>query len=120
MFHATRSRSNFIMFIPGTRLLHAIKRLPNSSAGLSSLANRTLAQLRVPCASATCGSPKILPSDLPIEEETIPNYDPEDFYPVNPGDIFHNRYEAIAKVGWGSCSTVWLARDLHRYPRNLT
>jgi len=116
-----QSRDNFLMFILGIRLLHAIKRLPNSStnsvmaAGLSSLANRTLAQLRVPRALTTSRSPTALPSDLLIEEESIPGYNSKDFYPVNPGEIFHHRYETIAKVGWGSCSTVWLARDLQRY-----
>lgn len=59
--------------------------------------------------------PVILPSDVPIEEELVPGYDPRHFYPVNPGDIFHNRYEMTAKLGCGSCSTVWLARDIQRY-----
>lgn len=56
-----------------------------------------------------------LPSDTPIEEETIPGYDPQKFYPVNPGDLFNNRYKTIAKVGWGRTSTVWLAQDTRRY-----
>ncbi len=57
-------------------------------------------------------SPLILDPAVPIEEETIPGYNRQFFYPVNPGDIFHDRYKTIAKVGWGTCSTVWLARDL--------
>ena len=67
--------------------------------------------------------PVILPSDIPIEEELVPGYDPRHFYPVNPGDIFHHRYEMTAKLGCGSCSTVWLARDIKRYvsvPRDAT
>jgi len=60
-------------------------------------------------------APSILPSDVLVEEEQIPGYDPKHFYPVNPGDIFHNRYEMLAKVGWGTSSTVWLARDTQRY-----
>lgn len=59
--------------------------------------------------------PVILPSDIPIEEELVPCYDPRHFYPVHPGDIFHNRYEMTAKLGCGSCSTVWLARDIQWY-----
>lgn len=60
-------------------------------------------------------SRKILPADVPIEEEKIPGYNPERFYPVNPGDLLNNRYKTVAKVGWGTTSTVWLARDTQRY-----
>jgi hypothetical protein len=59
-------------------------------------------------------SPTILPADVPIEEERIPGYDPKRFLPVNPGDLLNNRYETVAKVGWGTSSTVWLARDTQR------
>ena len=60
-------------------------------------------------------SPKILPTDAPIEEERIPGYDPRRFLPVNPGDILNKRYRIVAKVGWGTTSTVWLAQDTQRY-----
>jgi hypothetical protein len=55
-----------------------------------------------------------LAADAPIEEELTPRYKPEFYFPVDPGYVFHNRYEAVAKLGWGSCSTVWLARDIRR------
>ncbi|TKA70545.1 hypothetical protein B0A49_05806, partial [Cryomyces minteri] len=48
-------------------------------------------------------------------EELVPGYNARDFYPVNPGQVFHDRYETTAKLGCGSSSTVWLARDLHRW-----
>ncbi|KAL8830149.1 MAG: hypothetical protein Q9170_005870 [Blastenia crenularia] len=70
---------------------------------------------RVRPAPVTCGSPTILPPDVPIEEELVPDYNPKDFFPVNPGDLFHGKYETITKLGWGSCSTVWLARDVRRW-----
>lgn len=60
-------------------------------------------------------APTILPSDILVEEEKIPGYDSKHFYPVNPGDLFHNRYEMLAKVRWGTSSTVWLAQDKQRY-----
>ena len=60
-------------------------------------------------------APNILPSDVLVEEERMPGYNPKHFYPVNPGDFFHNRYEVLVKVGWGTSSTVWLARDTRRY-----
>jgi len=59
--------------------------------------------------------PTILPADAPIEEERIPGYDPKRFLPVNPGDLLNNRYKIVAKVGWGTTSTVWLAQDTQRY-----
>ena len=76
---------------------------------------RALASLRLRPPVVTPVHPVTLPSDVPIEEEAAPGYDPRHFYPVNPGDIFHNRYEMTAKLGYGSCSTVWLARDTQRY-----
>ncbi|KAL9099213.1 MAG: hypothetical protein Q9163_005256 [Psora crenata] len=80
---------------------------PNARSALTSLGFRP--------AVATSVSPVILPADVPIEEELVPGYDPLHFYPVNPGDIFHNRYEMTAKLGCGSSSTVWLARDTKRH-----
>lgn len=48
----------------------------------------------------------ILPPDILIEEETMPDYDASHFYPLNPGDLLHGRYQILAKLGWGSSSTV--------------
>ena len=59
--------------------------------------------------------PTILPANIRIEEELIPDYNPKTFYPVNPGDILDDRYRVVAKVGWGTTSTVWLARDTRPY-----
>ncbi|KAI8971037.1 kinase-like domain-containing protein [Trametes punicea] len=60
--------------------------------------------------------PLIDPSYL-VDEETIPWYDPKDFYPVRLGEVFRSRYQVIGKLGFGAYSTVWLCRDLveHRY-----
>ena len=46
------------------------------------------------------------------EEEAIPECNPDDFYPVRLGEIFNGRYQTVAKIGYGSSSTIWLARDL--------
>lgn len=43
-----------------------------------------------------------------------PRFKHEWAYPVKIGDVLQNRYEIITKVGYGGCSTVWLARDLNR------
>lgn len=55
-----------------------------------------------------------LPSEVAIEEELAPRYDAKFYFPVEPGCIFNQRFEALAKLGWGSCSTVWLVRDIRR------
>ncbi|KAL2222339.1 kinase-like domain-containing protein [Thermoascus aurantiacus ATCC 26904] len=47
-----------------------------------------------------------------VEEETLPTYRAEKHYPVHIGEVFDNRYQVIAKLGYGVTSTVWLCRDL--------
>lgn len=47
-----------------------------------------------------------------IEEEKVPNYKPERFYPVRLGEVFDSRYQVVAKLGFGTASTVWFCRDL--------
>lgn len=59
--------------------------------------------------------PRILPADDLVEEERVPGYRPEFFYPADPGQILNNRYRILSKIGWGTASTVWLAEDLERY-----
>lgn len=89
--------------------------LPKSFATsnmLRSLASRSLAPLRIRPTPLVATSS--LPSDTPVEEETLPEYNFEHFFPVNPGDLLHNRYEVLTKLGWGGFSTVWLARDMIR------
>ena len=47
-----------------------------------------------------------------IEEERLPFYNPEDYYPVRIGMVFEQRYQIVAKLGYGTSSTVWLSHDL--------
>ncbi|KAJ6155144.1 hypothetical protein N7470_005710 [Penicillium chermesinum] len=61
------------------------------------------------------GSGAELPLGFPIEEEKTPEYDAKTYFPVEPGYLFNGRFEALAKLGWGSCSTVWLVRDVQRW-----
>lgn len=53
-----------------------------------------------------------LPTETPIEEETLPYYQPSHYYPVKIGDVYHTRYEVAGKLGYGAYSTSWLCRDL--------
>ncbi|KAL7919199.1 kinase-like protein [Trichoderma austrokoningii] len=57
------------------------------------------------------GFERIGPGDT-IEEETLPDYIRDEYYPVRIGDVFENRYQVVSKLGYGTTSTVWLARDL--------
>lgn len=53
-----------------------------------------------------------LESSQPIEEENSPYYHPGCFYPAQLGEVLGERYQIATKLGYGSGSTVWLARDL--------
>jgi len=50
--------------------------------------------------------------DIKIEEETIPLYVADRYYPVRIGEVFNSRYQVVGKLGYGTTSTVWLCRDL--------
>ncbi len=53
-----------------------------------------------------------VPSTTPIEEELLPGYKAEDYYPVSTGETLDSRYRIICKLGRGVGSTVWLAEDV--------
>ena len=55
---------------------------------------------------------EIISETQKVEEETIPGYVAARYYPVRIGEVFASRYQVVGKLGFGSCSTVWLARDL--------
>lgn len=57
------------------------------------------------------GSSDVLPLQNPVEEESVPNYDPARFFPVHLGAVLQSRYHVVAKLGFGTSSTVWLCRD---------
>ncbi|KZT21585.1 hypothetical protein NEOLEDRAFT_1139204, partial [Neolentinus lepideus HHB14362 ss-1] len=54
----------------------------------------------------------LLSSDIPVEEEGAPDYNPRHFYPIRLGEVFQDSYEVIAELVYGGNSTVWLARNL--------
>lgn len=68
---------------------------------------------RPPWPSSPAIAPHLSTSQL-IEEEKTPYYRPDRFYPARLGEILGGRYQLATKLGYGSSSTVWLARDLHR------
>ncbi|KAI9728115.1 MAG: hypothetical protein M1834_007831 [Cirrosporium novae-zelandiae] len=58
--------------------------------------------------------PPLLDRSLLIEEEKTPYYDPKRFYPARLGEVIGDRYQLATKLGYGTSSTVWLARDLYQ------
>lgn len=58
--------------------------------------------------------PPFIVTEESVEEETVRGYKAEHYYPVRTGNLFHNRYKVIGKLGFGSASTVWLCHDLQK------
>jgi len=54
----------------------------------------------------------LLPSTSKFEEERLIGYKADAFYPVRLGEVFKSKYQVVAKLGFGTASTVWLCRDL--------
>ncbi|KOC09566.1 hypothetical protein AFLA70_762g000320 [Aspergillus flavus AF70] len=54
----------------------------------------------------------LLPPNEPVDEERCAGYNSKDFYPAKPGEVLAERYQILVKVGWGTTSTVWFARDM--------
>ncbi|KAI3005603.1 hypothetical protein CBS147346_4269 [Aspergillus niger] len=53
-----------------------------------------------------------IPNWYNIEEETLPEYTASQYYPTRIGEVIKERYQVIGKLGYGSTSTAWLARDM--------
>jgi serine/threonine protein kinase len=43
--------------------------------------------------------------------ERLEYYRPGGYHPIQIGNYLHERYRIVHKLGYGSFSTVWLARD---------
>ncbi|KAJ6189341.1 hypothetical protein N7519_004249 [Penicillium mononematosum] len=54
-----------------------------------------------------------IPERQKIEEETLPYYTASQYYPTRIGEVIKERYQVIGKLGFGSTSTAWLARDMN-------
>lgn len=56
---------------------------------------------------------KSIPKSAVLEEERFEEFRAASYYPVNIGDLFASgKYQVVGKLGFGSTSTVWLARNL--------
>lgn len=59
----------------------------------------------------TSGFEVIKPSQI-LEEERYQKFKKGHYYPVTIGDVLVSKYQVLGKLGFGTTSTVWLARDL--------
>ncbi|KAH7317229.1 kinase-like protein [Rhexocercosporidium sp. MPI-PUGE-AT-0058] len=57
------------------------------------------------------GFKAIDPSQM-VEEERLPFYNCNHYYPMRIGEVLKDRYQVLTKVGYGTSSNVWLCRDL--------
>lgn len=79
----------------------------------------------LPCSLAPAAYPRGIATqpqticDRLFEEERLPGYDPDEFYPVYQGDTIKSRYRVIGKLGYGASSTVWFCRDLRYFITRL-
>ena len=60
------------------------------------------------------GPARFIQASQCVEEERAPNYNPRHFCPIQLHSVIANRYQVASKLGWGTSSTVWLARDLYQ------
>lgn len=70
-----------------------------------------LKRVSLPRRSVSNIHPVNLPQEVPVEEETLPHYEAEQYYPVHVGDVFNARYRVAGKLGYGAYSTSWLCHD---------
>ncbi|KFY85191.1 hypothetical protein V500_08643 [Pseudogymnoascus sp. VKM F-4518 (FW-2643)] len=54
-----------------------------------------------------------IPEYHKIEEETLPHYVASQYYPTRIGEVIKDRYQVVGKLGFGTTSTAWLARDMN-------
>ncbi|KAJ5109140.1 protein kinase domain protein [Penicillium angulare] len=66
----------------------------------------------------TDGFETVPPSEV-LEEEQFERFKQGQYYPANIGEVLASRYQIIGKLGFGTTSTVWLARDLEGH-RDVT
>lgn len=53
-----------------------------------------------------------------FEEEQLSEFGAGLYFPVNIGDVYASKYQVVGKLGFGSTSTVWLARRLEYVPQH--
>lgn len=63
---------------------------------------------------------EIIPETVLLEEENYEEFKTGNYCPVNIGDVYgSNTHQILGKLGFGSTSTVWLARNLQYVHQHL-
>ncbi|KAK0748074.1 CMGC protein kinase [Apiosordaria backusii] len=57
----------------------------------------------------------VVPSNIIIEEEQFDEFQAGHYYPVTIGQVFDSKYQVLGKLGFGTTSIVWLARNLQEH-----
>ncbi len=98
--------------IRSTRLFK--QRIGHVPRGLSTIT--TKAPSTSTSTSTSKKPPKLtrIKSHFLVEEEKLPDYRAEHYYPVEIGQVFNDCYKIIRKLGYGTRSTVWLCRDIRK------
>ncbi|KAH8684919.1 kinase-like domain-containing protein [Tricladium varicosporioides] len=65
------------------------------------------------CRAGRVTSRSISSSATPFEEEREVGF--EKFYPMTLGEVINEKYKVVAKLGFGSASTIWCCRNLALY-----
>ncbi|VUC31591.1 unnamed protein product [Clonostachys rosea] len=55
---------------------------------------------------------KVIDPAEKVEEERLPFYERQNYYPMRIGQVVEERFQVVAKLGYGTTSTVWLSRNL--------
>ncbi|KAK7429441.1 hypothetical protein QQZ08_004033 [Neonectria magnoliae] len=58
---------------------------------------------------------KVVPDSVLLEEQHFDEFKAGHYYPMNIGDVLVSKYQVIGKLGFGTTSTVWLARNLRSH-----
>ena len=55
---------------------------------------------------------KVFGNDVWLDEEYLDAFAKGVYYPIKLGEVLVTRYQVVGKLGFGTSSTVWLARDM--------
>ncbi|KAM4058941.1 hypothetical protein HRG_008182 [Hirsutella rhossiliensis] len=61
--------------------------------------------------SSSNPTPNVREYEYIEDVENLENYRPGGYHPIQIGDKLHSRYQVVHKLGYGTYSTTWLARD---------
>lgn len=86
----------------------------NTASFMFGLARRTYLRGISRCRGPTTRLFSSAKTDLgySFEEEKLPWYAADQFYPVRIGEVLDFRYKVLGKLGYGADSTSWLCRNI--------